>query len=95
MESIELSKQFLRDVDPDYVSIETFVPHKGSIIGDDPEGWGVYWETDVLEKKIQRLDWITDEANKTLRPCIHTKWLDSKTIKLQRDEFLKEWPLPV
>lgn len=95
LESIELSKRFLRDVDPEYVSIETFVPHKGSIIGDDPEKWGVYWETDVLEKKIQRLDWITDEANKTLRPCIHTKWLDSQTIKLQRDEFLQEWPLPV
>lgn len=95
VESIELSKQFLRDIEPDYVSIETFVPHKGSIIGDDPEKWGVYWETDVLEEKIQRLDWLNNEANKLLRPCIHTKWMDSETIKLKREELLQEWPLPV
>ena len=91
-DSIEQTKQFLRQVNPTNVSVEIFVPHRGSLIGDNPGSWGVEWETANIESRIQRLDWLVDSTESKVQPCIHTKWLSAREIGNARDDIQKEWP---
>jgi anaerobic magnesium-protoporphyrin IX monomethyl ester cyclase len=92
LESVEKTKRFLREVDPSSVSVEVFVPHPGSLIGDRPQDWGITWQKDSMEARIQRLDWLFDSPNVKVEPCINTNWMSMQEIVASRDDLLREWP---
>jgi radical SAM superfamily enzyme YgiQ (UPF0313 family) len=89
--SVEKTKAFLRRVQPSSVSVELFVPHIGSPIGDDPEQWGVRWLVSSLAERVQRLDWLQDQADVRPKACIETNWMSAEEITRARDEIVAEW----
>jgi radical SAM superfamily enzyme YgiQ (UPF0313 family) len=92
LKSVEKTVKYLRVLNPNNVSVELFVPHPGSEIGNNLEKWGIEWITDNIQDRIQRLDWLVNHSKSNVEPCINTKWMTSSEISFARDMIQDDWP---
>ncbi len=77
MESIEKIIEFLREIQPDEIDVEYFVPYMGSEFCQHPDSWGL----EILEPDRTRYR-HRDPRGRTgeVRPVIQTKWMTKDEI---------------
>jgi uncharacterized radical SAM superfamily protein len=86
-ETIEETKKFIIESDPDQYFISNFIPYPGTDVGDNPEKYGITWMSNNYD------DYYQVSKDGTGGITIDTKWLsryELKELELELRDWLKK-----